>query len=151
MALISRHSSHYPIIVQSVFLNYLILRFRSHVKETGQPEDDQYPSNISPIPTTSNRTVNEQPNASPATSPSIFRGIGFQPEVVQEEATKNPTPTASTSRAKPERVAGHETHTARCYTTPSKSEETNTDNVLTVNDFINIINNISPMPQHISN
>lgn len=114
-------------------------------------EDDQHPPNISPIPTTSNQTVNEQPNASPATIPSIFSDIGFQPEVVQEEAAKNPTPTPSTSRATPKRPAGYEAPTTRCCTTPSKSNETNTDNDQTVNDFINIINNISPMPQLISN
>lgn len=81
----------------------------------------QQPTNISPIPSTSQQTVNEQPHAGIATSPSILCDAEIQQfQLVQEEPNVNPAPIPTIS-----------------CTTPTQA------------DFVNIVNIVSPLPQQL--
>ncbi|CAB3236996.1 unnamed protein product [Arctia plantaginis] len=97
----------------------------------------QQPTNATPIPSTSNQAISEQPYTSPATIPSIFCGQQIEPEMVQREGAVTPDPIPSTSYSITERSAILDTPTVRSVATPFKI------------DFANAVSIFSPQPQQL--
>lgn len=95
----------------------------------------QQPTNVLHIPSTSHHAG--QPYASPATSPSSFCDLQFEPEIIQREAAVTPVPIPSTSYSTPELPAIPETNTATSITTPSNI------------DFAHAVSIVSPLPQQL--